>query len=115
MPLLWVVFSKYYAGFKLRDNANPRELLGNATGVAQRANWAQANSWEALTPFAAAVIIASIVGVDQLKLDIASGLFIFTRLLHGIFYLSNHHQLRSLVWFLGITCVLYIYFQAALL
>lgn len=113
MPILWVAFAKRYAGFKLKDNANPRVLLGNATGVAQRANWAQANAWEALTPFAAAVIVASIVGADQARLDIASVVFIIARLMHGIFYLTNQHKIRSIVWFVGIICVFYIYFLAA--
>ena len=112
LPIVWVAVAKRKAGFRVKHNANPRELLAGADGIAKRANWAQANAWESLTPFAAAVIIASIVGVEQTKLDIAAVIFTTARILHGIFYITDKHQMRSIVWFLSILCIFYLYFQA---
>jgi uncharacterized MAPEG superfamily protein len=62
LPMVWAGFAKFSAGFQLKDNVQPRAFLAKQTGLSARANAAQANSWEAFAPFAAAVIIAHIGG-----------------------------------------------------
>jgi uncharacterized MAPEG superfamily protein len=99
LPLLWVGAAK--VGGSDYDNAKPRIFLRNLRGWPQRANWAQSNSYEAFPPFAAAVIIASLAGANQSIVDTLAGIFIFARLLHGIFYILDKPTQRSLAWAVG--------------
>ncbi|MDH3510611.1 MAG: MAPEG family protein [Gammaproteobacteria bacterium] len=99
LPLVWVGAAKYGApGY---DNAKPRIFLQNLNGWPQRANWAQANAYEAFPPFAAAVIIASVAGANPTTVDILAGTFIIARILHGVCYIFDKPTLRSLVWTIG--------------
>ena len=111
LPIVWIAVAKISSGFKIKDNERPREFLANADDFSKRAVWAQNNAWEALTPFAAAVIIASIVGVDQGVIDSTAFVFIFMRILHGIAYLINKPTFRSIVWTVGMACNFYLYYQ----
>jgi uncharacterized MAPEG superfamily protein len=47
------------------DNTNPRQWLAQQTGVAERLNAAQQNSWEALAVFEPAVLTAQAMAVPQ--------------------------------------------------
>jgi uncharacterized MAPEG superfamily protein len=99
LPLVWVGAAK--SGGSDYDNAKPRIFLHNLRGWPQRANWAQANAYEAFPPFAAAVIIASLAGANQVIVDTLAGIFIGARLLHGIFYIVDKPTFRSLAWAVG--------------
>ncbi len=114
LPIIWAGYAKLAlpGGFKGRYNKNPREILSKAQGKSQRSNWAQQNSWEAFAPFAAAVIIAHYLKVDQSMIDCSSVIFIIARILYGIFYIFNKDSLRSIVWFVGLAAVLNLYIQA---
>ncbi|MDG1462379.1 MAG: MAPEG family protein, partial [Gammaproteobacteria bacterium] len=68
LPLIWAGVAK--TGAEGYDNHKPRVFLAELRGRAQRANWAQSNSYESFPPYAAAVIIASLVGGDQIIMDI---------------------------------------------
>ena len=99
MPLIWVGIAKANgAGY---DNAKPRTWLAGLQGRAQRANWAQQNSYEAFPPFAAAVIIAHLTGSEQSTIDFLAGLFIVFRVAHGLLYIYDRPTARSLVWLGG--------------
>ena len=102
IPYIWVITAKASKpGF---NNNKPRIFLDELEGWGQRANWAQANSFEAFPAFAAAVIIGSVVAnVEQNTLDALALLFVICRLLHGIFYITDKATLRSIVWFVGIS------------
>ena len=102
IPYIWVIIAKASKpGF---NNNKPRIFLNELKGWGQRANWAQANSFEAFHAFAAAVIIGSVVSnVEQNTLDALALLFVICRLLHGIFYITDKATLRSIVWFIGIS------------
>ncbi len=101
MPYLWTGLAKISKANY--DNHQPREFLKQLDGWGQRANWAQKNSFEAFPAFAAAVIIASMIGhIEQSTLDKLALLFIASRLLHGFFYITNLATLRSIVWLIGI-------------
>lgn len=112
LPIIWVGVAKASIGFSLGKNLNPREHLANATGKAQRANWAQQNAWEAFAPFAAAVIIASHIGVRQSYIDYCAVTFIVMRITHGISYIYNNGNLRSIVWSIGMFSVFGLYILA---
>jgi uncharacterized MAPEG superfamily protein len=73
------------------DNHNPRAWLA-------RANAAQANTFEALPFFFAAVIIAHQLGAVQLRIDILCFLWLLLRALYIITYLGDMALARSAVW-----------------
>lgn len=99
MPLVWIGYAKVKAGGY--DNANPRVWRATLVGQLQRAASAETNSYEAFPPFAAAVIIAHFVGVQQPTIDLLAGVFLVARILHGIFYISDKDLYRSLAWTAG--------------
>ena len=80
------------------DNLDPRAWLGKQTGFAARANAAQANTFEALPFFFAAVIIAHQLGAIQLRLDILALIFVLLRVLNIMMYVAGIGNLRSLIW-----------------
>ncbi len=93
-------------GYRLSDNHDPRDFLESLEGFARRAHAAQLNSFEIAPAFAAAVIVAHLVGNAELvTLNVLSVLFITSRLLYIICYLADWAILRSLVWFVGMGLV----------
>ena len=65
-----------------------------------------------VTPaFAAAVIIADIVGNAQpVTIDVLAVLFVTSRLLYIICYLADWAMMRSIVWFIGMGLVVSFFF-----
>jgi uncharacterized MAPEG superfamily protein len=108
LPLIWVGYAKVTGGDGY-SNSKPRVWLEQRQGKAQRANWAQQNSYEAFPPFAAAVIVAHLTGGPQLTVDLLAGLFIVVRIAHGVFYIRDMSTLRSVAWLTGygLTVVLF--------
>lgn len=83
------------------DNARPREWLARLTGWPARANAAQANCFEAMPFFFAAVIIAQQRHAIQGPLDMLCAMFVVCRVLYVLMYVADMHLLRSLMWFLA--------------
>ena len=110
LPYSWVIAAKLAPGY---DNAAPRAYLEKPSGWRQRATWAQLNAFEALPPFAAAVIIAQQLGAPQTHIDLLALGFIGFRLAHGIAYIGDWATLRSLVWAGGMGCVIGLFVIAA--
>lgn len=105
LPYVWVTIAK--ASGKRYDNRDPRGWLGKQTDAkALRANAAQLNAFEALPGFIAAVFMAQFAQVNVMHITLCAVAYIVFRILHGVFYIGNKHQLRSLVWFGGLICVL---------
>ena len=105
LPYVWTVIAK--SSGKRFDNRDPRAWLAKQTDAkSQRANAAQLNAFEALPGFIAAVLMAQLAGVNVQHIMWCSIAFIVFRILHGVFYIANKHQLRSLVWFAGLACVM---------
>ena len=98
-------------GFEGYDNKLPRQWLATQTGFRARANAAQANLFESLPFFFAAVIIASIAKAPQERLDLLAIGFVIARIAYLICYVANWPTTRSIVWLLGIACVAAIFFQ----
>lgn len=101
LPYVWVVCAKS-GGI---SNRTPRLGLDKLSGWRQRANWAQANAWEAFAPFAAAVIIAHVRGADQSSIDMWAALFVGFRVLHGVVYITDKPAIRSIAWTGGIVSI----------
>jgi uncharacterized MAPEG superfamily protein len=98
-------------GFDQYDNSMPRHWLAKQTGFRARANAAQANLFESLPLFFAAVIIASIANAPQAKIDFLAIGFVISRITYLICYVANWPTARSIVWLIGLACVIAIFFQ----
>ena len=105
-------FAKFSDGkFGPKQNHDPRTYLDNLQGFAKRAHSAQLNSFEVTPAFAAAVIIADIVGNAQpVTIDVLAVLFVTSRMLYIICYLADWAILRSIIWFIGMGLVVSFFF-----
>ncbi|CAI8795578.1 MULTISPECIES: MAPEG family protein [Pseudomonas] len=102
LPYLCTGVAKVSGGYRLKDNHDPRGFLDSLEGLGKRANAAQLNSFEVTPAFAAAVIVAHLAGNAELvTINVLSVLFITSRLLYIIFYLTDLATLRSLMWLVG--------------
>ena len=112
LPYVWVSIAK--SGGQRYNNRDPRGWLSKQDDPrVARANGAQLNAFEAFPAFAAGVLMAQLAGVDPGRIGLFAMAFVAFRILHGVFYLSGHHYLRSLVWFAGFSCVIALMGQAA--
>jgi len=80
------------------DNNNPRAWLAQQTDWRARANAAQANTFEALPFFFAAVIVAHQLQARQSVVDILALLFVVLRIAYIMIYLADMAKTRSIVW-----------------
>ncbi|MEO5660315.1 MAG: MAPEG family protein [Polaromonas sp.] len=84
------------------DNNNPRAWLAQQTDWRARANSAQANTFEALPFFCAAVILAHQLQAGQTGLDVLAVLFVVLRMIYIAMYVGNWASARSIVWALAL-------------
>jgi uncharacterized MAPEG superfamily protein len=98
-------------GFEGYDNAAPRQWLAKQTGYRARANAAQANLFESLPLFFAAVIIAAIADAPQHRVDLLALGFVLARIAYLVCYVADWPTTRSFVWLAGLACVVAIFFQ----
>jgi len=98
-------------GFEGYDNSMPRQWLAKQTGFRARANAAQANLFESLPLFFAAVIIAQVANAPQVRIDLLALGFVVARIAYLICYLANWPTARTIVWVLGLICVVALFFQ----
>lgn len=80
------------------DNNNPRNWLARQTDWRARANAAQANTFEALPFFFAAVLIAHQLQARQALLDILAFLFVVLRMAYVLMYVADMAKTRSSIW-----------------
>lgn len=107
LPYAFTGYAKVFGRLGLKKNANPREWLAKLEGPAQRANWAQQNSFEIHPAFYAAVIIAQFIGTaPQATLDQLAIAFLVSRVVYGICYIKNWATLRTLVWMTGLALII---------
>ena len=111
MPIFWAGIAK--GGARSFDNARPRDYLANLQGWRQRANWAQANSYESFPSFAAGVIIAHLAGAAQPTIDMLALGYVAARIIYKIFYIADRATLRSLAWAAGLVCIIGLFVAAA--
>ena len=98
-------------GFEGYDNGMPRQWLAKQTGFRARANAAQANLFESLPFFFAAVIIASMANAPQSRIDLLAIGFVAARIAYLVCYVADWPTTRSIMWLAGIACVVSIFFQ----
>lgn len=115
MIVAFLPFALSFSGgyFKMRemgkvDNKHPRQQAAQLTGIGARCYAAQANAWEALGYFTAAVVVLHFANPEAAKGGTAANLatvFLATRIAHAVFYLANIDLARSLVFLVGLVCV----------
>ena len=94
------------------DNREPRAWLAGLTDWRARANAAQANSFEALPLFFAAVLIAHQAGAPQTQVDILAVLFVTLRIMYIAMYVAGLHLARSGIWALALLANIGIFLSA---
>lgn len=104
LPYVFTLIAKKSAGFRAKDNQNPRAFLEKSTGLASRANAAQQNSFESLPLFIASILMAEYMVVPQSLLMTFGIAYLVFRVIYGICYLANWSTLRSIVWLLSLLC-----------
>ena len=110
MPYLWTSVAKLLG--PRYDNRNVREWQSRLSGAAQRAHAAHLNSFEAFPFFAAAVLAAMVAQADMRRVAMLSIAFVGARVVYGLVYLWDVAVVRSLVWFVGLGCVVAILVSA---
>lgn len=102
LPILWSWVSGFYRSKQEGgvDNKHPRQQNQSLTGAGARAVAAQANAWEALMVYAAALLAVTIAGVPAADYAMLTLVFLLLRVIHGVCYIINQDILRSIV-FLG--------------
>lgn len=103
LPIICAGIAKYGTMNKPRreggfDNNNPRAWLAKQTDWRARANAAQANTFEALPFFFAAVIIAHQLQARQTLLDLLSFVFVVLRMAYVMMYVADMAKTRSSIW-----------------
>ena len=96
------------------DNKNWRaNQLPKLEGMGSRVYSAQANAWEAVALFTAAVAVAHLAGADERLSAIAAIVFVIARVLHALLYLADLDKLRTLVFLVGWGCCIWLFVLAA--
>ena len=112
LPYVLAIIAKTSApGF---NNRNPRAWLAKQDYRVQRANAAHLNAFEAFAPFAAAVVMAQLAGVDHGRIALLALVFVAMRIAHGVCYVADVQLARSLAWVGGFACVVVLMVIAAL-
>ena len=104
LPYVFTLIAKKSAGFRAKDNQNPRAFLEKSTGLASRANAAQQNSFESLPLFISSILMAEYMVVPQSLVMTFGIAYLVFRVIYGICYLANWSTLRSIVWLLSLLC-----------
>lgn len=110
LPQLTGIFAKASTDY---DNEQPRDFLAAQQGAKSRANAAMQNGYEGLALFVGAVIIAHILQADQAKVDMLALGYIAARVVYNIVYIKGLGTIRSIVWMMGIACIVGLFVIAA--
>ncbi len=110
IPYFCVSYAKSTSDYIKRGNRAPRLYADSLSGPRRRAYWAHQNGFEVFPPFAAAVIIATLGGVEQSTVDVLALTFVVSRLAYSGLYIADLAPLRSLAWAIGLgsTCLLFV-------
>lgn len=115
LPIVCAGIAKYGMFGKSRrdggyDNHNPRAWLASQTDWRARANAAQANTFEALPFFFAAVIIAHQLQARQTVVDILAFVFVVLRMAYILMYVADMAKTRSAIWITALLFNIWILF-----
>lgn len=112
LPFVWAMATKKLGGFKLKDNSQPRDFLSQLSGMAARANAAQANSYESLPMFLAGVLLALYTFVPQIVVNGYAWAYVILRVLFGLCYIFDWVILRSITWMLSLACIFMLFIMS---
>ncbi|HYF59107.1 MAG TPA: MAPEG family protein [Burkholderiaceae bacterium] len=101
------------AGRRDYDNADPRGWEQRLSGYRRRGIAAMNNTFEALPFFAAAVIVAHQLGVEQGRLDGLAIAWLILRVVYVGAYVADRATMRSLVWILALATNAWIFLLGA--
>lgn len=110
LPQLFGLYAKASKGF---DNNNPRAWLAHVEGKKARAVAAMDNGYEGLPLFVAAVLTAHILQAPQSSVDMLALGYIAARVVYGVVYIAGLGTLRSIVWGVGLACIVGLFVVAA--
>ncbi|MFT4572778.1 MAG: putative MAPEG superfamily protein [Hyphomicrobiaceae bacterium] len=99
--------------FGALDNNNPRIQALGLEGIGARAWAAQSNAWEALALFTVAVFVAHLSDADPEASATAAMIFAGTRVAHAAAYLADQATLRTLVFLIGLACIVRLFLLAS--
>lgn len=94
------------------DNKEPRQQSLQLTGAGARAVAAQANTWEALGVYSAAILAVFISGADLQSIGTPIMLFVALRVAYIFLYIGNMDKLRSLSFITGFGICIYLFYIA---
>ena len=114
MPITCAWISGYYRHKQLGavDNKHPRQQSALLTGAGARAIAAQANCWEALAVFTAALVAAALSGLDMASIATLSLVVVGLRVAFVVAYLANIDALRSSLFLGSYGICMYIFYLA---
>jgi len=114
LPLACAWTAGYYRHKQLGsvDNKEPRIQSLKLTGAGARALGAQANSWEALAMFSAAILAVFSSGMDVQRITTLVMVFVALRIVYIPVYIGNLDKLRSLIFLVGLGICMYIFYLA---
>lgn len=114
LPYICTAISKGAGGYDAEANRQPRSWQANLKGVSGRLYHAHLNSFEAFSTFAAAVIIAHLVGqAAQNTVDYLAMGFIVARIGYIFAYYKDIPRLRTATWTLGFFCLVGLFVVSA--
>jgi len=108
--LLTIVPIKWF-GFRSFDNSNPRDPAFYGDPIRARALGAHQNGIEAFPLFAVAVLLAEFRDAPQNLINELAVLFLIVRVAYVFTYLGNRPRLRSILWNIGFTINIAIFFM----
>jgi uncharacterized MAPEG superfamily protein len=103
VPVKWI-------GARHYDNAQPRDPAFYQDAIRARALGAHQNGIEAFPFFAAAVLLAEFRFAPQNLVNELAVLFLIVRIAYVLTYIGNRPRLRSILWNLGFTINIVIFF-----
>jgi uncharacterized MAPEG superfamily protein len=92
------------------DNRNPRDWITQQSGYRKWADAAQANSFEALPFFTAAVIVNHMLGGAGVVANALAAAFIVLRAIYVWLYVTGRQAARSTVWTIALMVNVAIFF-----
>jgi len=112
MPLLCAWIAAYFKQKQLGrvDNKDPRGQSAQLTGAGARAVAAQANTWEALGVYVAALLATVIAGIPMEQLSTLALVFTALRIAYIPAYLANQDAIRSLIYIGGFGICMYMFY-----
>ena len=103
VPVKWIGARRY-------NNAQPRDPAFYQDAIRARALGAHQNGIEAFPFFAAAVLLAEFRSAPQNLINELAVLFLIVRIAYVLTYIGNRPRLRSILWNLGFTINIAIFF-----